>query len=408
MKNRTVKTYLLLVAMTRLSLSFFFGTYAVFLQSRGLDLFEISMVNFSYFACMLIFEIPTGALADVFGRKMSFVISCFLYSAGGFIYALSDSFWGFVLAEGISAIGSTFASGAFQAWLVDELRHSGEQVELTDVFSKEQQLAAGVPIFGAILGAWIGTYSLAAPWILMGVGMLATATLASVVIREDGFRGESCSLRHGLGLMRRAIRTGAVFGFKSPTVRFIFIVGTTQFFAVMAPNMQWQGYFANMLGGVGGLGFVYAIISMTVLLGSRLGPRVLSLVGSERIALNLSQLVVGVGLAFSGVFLSFPIPAVMFFVLHEVGRGMFKPLKDAYLNDNIPSNERATILSIESMSHHLGGMTGLFLTGLIANSFSISAAWIVSGLVLTLSSLWLMLLRPGEQATICTAASPAD
>ena len=111
--KKTIRNYLLLKSISVFGVALISATYVVFLTSKGLDLLQINLVNFFFFTTLLIFEIPTGAFADVFGRKLSFVVSCVLFSSGMFVYAFAQSFWGFVLAEVISAAGATFASGAF-------------------------------------------------------------------------------------------------------------------------------------------------------------------------------------------------------------------------------------------------------------------------------------------------------
>src|SRR3989344_2436009 len=109
--KETVRHYLLLRAVSQFGVSFISAFYVTFLITKGLNLFQVNMVNFFFFTTLFICEIPTGAFADVFGRKLSYVISYALFSIGMVMYGLADSFWGFVLAEVIAAVGATFASG---------------------------------------------------------------------------------------------------------------------------------------------------------------------------------------------------------------------------------------------------------------------------------------------------------
>src|SRR3989344_3967159 len=117
--KETIRHYLLLKSVSAFSISFIAAVYVTFLISKGLNLFEVNLVNFVFFTTLFICEISTGAFADVFGRKLSFLLSCSLFAVGMFVYGLADSFWGFAAAEAISALGNTFSSGAFQAWLID-------------------------------------------------------------------------------------------------------------------------------------------------------------------------------------------------------------------------------------------------------------------------------------------------
>jgi len=95
----------------------------------------------------------------------------------------------------------------------------------------------------------------------------------------------------------------------------------------------------------------------------------------------VSQLLVGLGIILAGAFSSYVL-SVALFLGHEIARGAFLPIKDAYLNDNIPSKERATLISFESISHHIGGAVGLLVSGFLAQRVSISFTWIIFGLIL--------------------------
>ena len=183
MVKSTIRLYLLLKALSVFGISFIAAVYVTFLLSKGLNLFEVNLVNAVFFTTLFIFEIPTGAFADVFGRKASFIISCFLFSLGMFIYAASGSFLAFALAEFTSAIGNTFASGAFQAWMVDRLKHHGYKGSLSAVFAKEQQIHHGVGIGAALLGAYLADkVFLSLPWIMAGTTIFITPIISLIFI----------------------------------------------------------------------------------------------------------------------------------------------------------------------------------------------------------------------------------
>ncbi len=125
------------------------------------------------------------------------------------------------------------------------------------------------------------------------------------------------------------------------------------------------------------------------MVGAGLARPMLRMVRDEKRALALVQAMVGIGIAGSVMVGIFPL-AVSAFLFHEIARGMFKPLKDVYLHDNIPSKERATIVSFESIAHHGGGMIGLLASGLLAERAGIPITWSLSGLLLLTSTLLVM------------------
>jgi len=115
--QETVRRYLALSVLYRSGLAFTNAMYVTFLISKGLNLWEVNLVNLVFFSVMFLAEIPTGAIADIYGRRLSFMLACLLEAIGMFVYAFSDTFVGFAIAEALIALGATCASGAFQAWL---------------------------------------------------------------------------------------------------------------------------------------------------------------------------------------------------------------------------------------------------------------------------------------------------
>jgi MFS family permease len=393
--RETIRHYLLLRSVSAFGVSFIAAVYATFLISKGLNLFEVNLVNFFYFATLFICEVPTGAFADVFGRKLSFVISCTLFAFGMFIYCQADSFWEFVAAEIVAAVGTTFASGAFQAWLIDRLKFQEYKGLTNPIFAQEGQLRGGVTILSAIGGAYLAEKNIALPWLVGGVVMTLAAVLAAIYMKEEAeFIRKKFSFADGLRSMKETIVASAKYGATNRPVRFILVAGLAQFFAIQPANMQWQPFFGQFLPNKTSFGFLYASIAVAVIIGSAIAPWFLRKIEDEKRAIISVQLIIGAGIALTVLCRNFA-PALTVYLVHEVARGMFTPLKDAYLNDNIPSKERATLLSFDSISHHIGGMIGLLISGALAEYLSLPSAWIFSGV--TLIIITLLMLKNGRR-----------
>jgi MFS family permease len=155
----------------------------------------------------------------------------------------------------------------------------------------------------------------------------------------------------------------------------------------MTSNMQWQKIFIDKINFNVYMGIIMAFIQIMIIIGSQISRKnILNLSKNEKTGMAISQLVIGIGIILTVMFKSFPI-TISFFMLHELGRGMFGPIKSSYLQENIPSRKRATIGSFESMYTHIGGALGLVTFGWIAKNFGIPTAWIVSGSILTITSI---------------------
>ncbi|MFA6898050.1 MAG: MFS transporter, partial [Candidatus Paceibacterota bacterium] len=229
MAKQIIHRYLALVALVGM-----FGTgigsatYVLFLKSHGLDLFEVNLVNVAFFTTLFICEIPTGAFADVFGRKPSFIISCFLYALGLGAYAFSQSFWGFVMAEMVLAVGATFSSGAFSAWLVDSLKHHGHAEPLAPIFSKAGAIGRLGSMAGGLIGAVIAEWDLALPWFVGSIGMFIVAGYSLIVLREDYFVKQKLNWREGWQAFIRTVKTSFHYSRNNRAIRFVLIIMALQ------------------------------------------------------------------------------------------------------------------------------------------------------------------------------------
>lgn len=381
MTTRILRHYYLLATLTYCGGGMIAATYVSFLLAHGLNLFEVNLVNIAFFITLTLGEIPTGTFADVFGRKPSFITSCFLYTASMWLYATAHTFTGFVIAEVVGGFGLTFASGAFDAWLVDALAHHGHTGRLEPIFATASQLRRGFGIGAAIGGAALADLWLPLPWIVGGCIFLTAGIIALRVMKEDYFVRQRFSFRAGLTRCSDTIRASIHYGLTERNIRFIMVLVATLNFAVMAPNMQWQPFFGRHFEHQQALGFIWAAMALSLMAGVWGGPRLLRVLGSERSTLVVCHLVTGTGIIVTALVPWLP-AALLIFFLHELGRGAFEPVKNAYLHRNIPSRERATIVSFESLAHHAGGGLGLMISGVLALVGSISLAWSVAGLAL--------------------------
>lgn len=385
MQNKIIRQYLFLSALFSVGgLSIISAMYVTYLMSHGLSLFETNAVNAIYFFTIFICEIPTGAFADIFGRKKSFIVACLLMGASMFIYGVATTFAGFVIAEIVGAIGSTFRSGAFRAWLVDRLKHHGFEGELSKIFAREnlvRQIAGGG---GAILGSYIAAVNMSLPWFIGGTTLLITALFATIIMKEEYFTPIKLSFKQGFNSMKTVTVSSFHFARKDRAVRFVLIITGIQVFAFQALNMYWQPFFKSYGIAQKHFGFLFIAMTSGIALGAFIVSK-MNTAGREKGLIIIAQILTGLAVLFtisvSGV--GFVISA---FVIHEIFRGGFDPLLGSFLHKRIPSNERATIDSFCSVAPHIGGSIGLLVSGAIADMFGIKFAWFISGLVLIIGA----------------------
>jgi len=375
--KETMRIYLTLRFLSLFGLSLSSATYVIFLQSRGLNLFEANLMNVACWLTLCLFQIPTGLLADVFGRKLSFLISCLLLSVDGIIYGSSYTMAGFILSEILAALGLTFASGAFEAWVVDRLKEQGYTGTQKMITTRSQIAAQAGSILGGVTGGFLGGINLSLPWYTMSGVFMLVGVYALLAMKEN-FTTNPDRAKDRLLQWRPTFPSSLRFLRQSKTLHFVLAIDVVMACAMQPLNMFWQPYFKQVFGETELLGFLKAGIALSIMAGAFLVMRWGGVQSPPqlliRILLLLGVVVVLTSLLPPGILVLAP------FLLHEVLRGMYEPVKTAYQQEQLPDAERATIASIISMVVGLAGAVGLFISGFIAEYVSISTSWIVSGI----------------------------
>lgn len=394
MPKKIIQTYIKFAFLLSLSHAFFFATYQLFLATRGMNLFEINIINMFFMGSVFLLEVPTGAFADIFGRKKSVVLGCFTLSLSMLVYFLGNSFLIFVAAEMIGALGLTFLSGALEAWVVDTLAYHGYDGELSHVFRREVYATQFGVIFGSLLGGYLGEHDLALPWLASAVTTFVVGIYAFFVLQEHETKREK--FKFSFAPLRKTIRDSISFGYQKKSVWFVVLFGMLLAVSVQGMNMQWPFVFQNTYGfSTASLGWLFAALSGLVMLGGQLSKTFAERIRHEKNAIVLSQGITAFGIIGASMMFGL-VPTLSLFLLHEMGRGMMGPLKQAYLNHRIPSEQRATILSFDSMIGKAGSFLGLLGSGYLAERAGIPLTWLMSGCILAVGVVVFYNLKNGE------------
>src|SRR3954471_6577477 len=156
---RILNTYVALTLLSTLAASFIWGINTLFLLDAGLSVTQAFGANAFFTAGEVLFEVPTGVVADTWGRRASYLLgagtlllSTLLYL---FMWRIHAPYWGWALASVLLGLGFTFFSGATEAWLVDALDASGYTGRLEPVMARGQ-IASGVAMLtGSVAGGYV-------------------------------------------------------------------------------------------------------------------------------------------------------------------------------------------------------------------------------------------------------------
>ena len=405
------RVYLLLTLLTTLAASFIWGINTLFLLDAGLNNTEAFAANAFFSVGMVLFEVPTGVVADTRGRRFSFMlgaatllVSTLLYLA---MWELQAPFIGWAFASILLGLGFTFFSGATEAWLVDALGATGFSGNLETVFGRGQSVSGVAMLAGSVLGGIVAQLStLGVPYVLRALILGVALGAAFLYMRDLGFTPKTGAST--TDAVRDIARGSVDNGLRNRPVRWLMLaapfttgVGFYAFYAMQPyllelygdPNAySIAGLAAAIVAGaqiVGGLSVpvvrrFFNLRTSAVLLAVAL--QTLFLIGLAVVGFNQDQL------GQTAFYL-----AIGLLVLWALSGAIGGPIRQAFINGVIPGEQRATVLSFDSLMGSVGGAITQPVLGRVADTSGYAASYLVSG-VINAFALPFVFLAQREQA----------
>ncbi|MGH7581261.1 MAG: MFS transporter [Gemmatimonadales bacterium] len=392
------RTYLLLTLLSTFAASFIWGINTLFLLDAGLNNAQAFAANAFFTAGMVIFEVPTGALADAWGRRISYLlgaatllVSTLLYLA---MWQAHAPFWGWAVASILLGLGFTFLSGATEAWLVDALAFVGAKEHLESVLARGQVVGGAAMLTGSVAGGVIAQVTdLGVPYIIRSVFLGLTLVAAFFLMKDLGFTPERGT--GPLGEIRRVVRATRDYGWRNPPVRWLMLAalcaGGVDIFAFYAL----QPYLLELYGdpeAFGIAGLAAAIVAGTQMIAGLIVPGVRRLWARRTHALIALSLIGTACLALMGLTSSFWV-AIVLLVIWGLTFSTTMPIRQAFLNGIIPSQQRATVLSFDNLMSSAGGVAAQPALGRAADVWGYPAAYVLSGAIQLAAVPFLVLAR---------------
>ncbi len=377
------RTYLILFLFNTLAASLIWGINTLFLLDAGLNNLEAFAANAFFTAGFVLFEIPTGVVADLRGRRASYLlglltlaISTVLYL---FMWYVSAGFWAWAAASLFLGLGFTFLSGAFEAWLADALAYTGDKDTLESVLAKGEIVQGAAMLTGSVAGGAIAqATNLGVPYVIRAVLLVVNFVLAAMLMKDLGFT--PVKSKRATEEIKSILHASIKYGLRNRPVRWImfaapFTGGVTIYaFYAMQPYLL-ELYGNKQAYGIAGL--AAAIVAGAQIAGGLLVPYI-SRVFSRRTSVLLTCEVISViVLALIGFLPNFWV-AVTLLVLWGLMFSAVTPIRQGYLNALIPSEQRATVLSFDSMFGSTGGVVVQPLLGKAADAWGYPVSYTLS------------------------------
>ncbi len=397
--------YLLLNAVTALARSMIFTVAAAYYVTVvGLNPFQLVLVGTVLMVVILLSEIPTGVVADVYSRRLSIIVGIFLIGLGFAIEGAIPHFAAVLASQLIWGVGHTFTSGASEAWIADEL---GEQ-RLGQVYVRGAQASQLGALIAIGVSVGLATIRLNVPIVGAGLLLIALGVVLLLIMPERGFTPTPRENRSNWHMAHQTFQDALGLVRRRPVL--LTILGIAFFFGMASETFDrlWEVHFLHNfqfpdLGrlepvvwfGIINAGALLLTIAVAVIVRRRLDTN--THIGAVRALLVINALLMASVIAF-GLAGNFAIALTAYWAAYLLRR-TDGPIFTAWINQSLEPQVRATVLSIHGQVDAIGQIAGGPLFGLIATLTSTRTAMVAAGCVLApalLLYLRTMFRRPSE------------
>ncbi len=384
--ERVRRTYLLLTLLSTLAASFIWGVNTLFLLDAGLSNTEAFSANAAFTLGMVLFEVPTGVVADTRGRRVSYLwgaatllVSTLLYVL---MWQLEAPFWAWAGVSVLLGLGFTFFSGAVEAWLVDALEATGYPGDLETMLARGQAIGGGAMLVGSVAGGAVAqATNLGVPYLLRAVLLLLTLGVAFASMRDIGFEPDHD--RGPLEQVKVVVAASIENGWRNQPVRWLMLeapfsagVGVYAFYAM-------QPYLLELYGdpeAYSVAGLAAAVVAGAQIVGGLSVPLVRRWFRRRTDALVLGAVTSAAVLLGIGLTDSFAV-AVTLLVLWAIVFTITRTMRQAFVNGEIPSAQRATVLSADALMGSVGGVVSQPALGRVADASSYGLTYGISAAI---------------------------
>lgn len=351
--------------------------WVLYLSYCGMNLGQIGILEGVYHITSMLFEVPSGAVADLLGRKKSMVISRVLVAISCLIMLVSKNFWLFALSFFVQALGNNFNSGSEEALIYDSMKALGKEEHYIGVYGRLNvliEISQGIAtVLGGILAEYSFLFCYGASFMIAVCALLPVLFMveAPIEIHEqkeenvirifvDHFKSSASILKENRNILKVIIFFQGIF-----TAQTILFFYSQQYFYDMGYNKIWISMFMLAFGVISCAG---ALLSEKIVVRFRNHT---SLVLGILIAVAIGSFV------FQNVVLS-----VAALSLAGFCNSVLYPIQSSILNQMIPSRQRATLISINSMFFSIGMIILFPIAGFLADKFGLAQIFAVLGILL--------------------------
>lgn len=378
-------------------------------EERGLSLGQVTLIDVPFWGSIIALQIPAAAIADRWGRRPTLLAGALFFSIAVTVFGLATSFELILVSYLIWGIGFALLGGTESAFLYDTLKALGREDEYPRVYGRAWGLVFAAAMAGTLLGAPVAKATdLSFPIVVSG-GIAFLAVLAAASFTEPRLEGGR----------RRHLSYGQIIGEsveilrRRPAVRYSVLFYGLITIGSIGPIFFFQPFLREHSIGLGEVGLWQTPTRIAGIIGAVAAYRIIAALG-ERRTFYLMPAVIFASYALLAVWDS--VYAQVAFPVMNLVVVLSQPTVTDYLNRRVPTDQRATVVSLTNLARSAVLVPSAPLLGQLADRASLKASYwaggaLVAALSLPLLALWSpLLLRAGEIEEVPepAAAAPAD
>lgn len=379
------------------SLIFFLNSYlsgilvpvlSLILLDKGASLSNLSIILGLYAFTVIILELPTGIIADVFGRKKSFCLSVIVSILSLVTLLFGRGIIFLCLGMMLYGLSRALASGSFDAMFIDYYIDNYGKDKLHNITTRLSVLEALGMSAGALSGGFfpkisttyfssLGTYDLN---LIVRIILSVTVAVLSYAFIQETEKNE----KEERITLKQHIKNSSKIVTKSSTIICIFISVFSTGFFLSSLETYWQPHFITLLpnsdsmGLLGLMAFLYFAAATLGSIGSnkiikkyKFNPKKMYVILRAMLAISLILTALQTRVP---IFMTLYSAIYLLFGMSSIPEGVI-------LNSEIPNEIRASVLSVNSLAMQIGGLAGSLLYSILINYISIPKIWIIAASV---------------------------
>ncbi|MFH1425476.1 MAG: MFS transporter [archaeon] len=366
------------------SLVFFFPIFQLFYLAKDMTITQIAFIGITFGVARMVMEIPSGVLADKWGRKKTLFLSQVFLMIEMVILVLSQSFWLFMLSAVFSGFWVACYSGTGVAFYYDTLKELKREKDYENLWGKLSLTTAVVSFIAAFSAGFLFNINITLPYILSAItsflSLFVIATFTEPKFHKPA-EEDSLFLHFKNSILKVA---------KNECLGFIVIFGALLSFTFYYLVSYGQIYLKTLGLPVIFFGIIFAIKSIIEGIGASSANRIKNKF-NYRTILTFSLLftiVVIFGLSYLNNYFGVFVFIISFFIM-----GMFRIIQRGYIHKKIESHNRATIDSLSSFAVAVFAIIFEPIAGKIADIYSIQTSFFVLGCVLVVYSVYYLVFK---------------